>query len=443
MTKGLNMKRQVGILSVMLFAVGATTVAQESSSTNSIGMELVLIKPGSMIVGKFEPPYAKPPDPNAPPARGPAAGRGGAGTTLAPVMMTLADRNKDQKLTKDELLVLVDGWFDKLDSERAGRLNQQDFGQRFATLVTPPQPGAGAPGAEAGTPGGGPPAGRGGGRGGVGPGLFSAGDVNKDGFLTREEFKAAFDKWFSDWDTAKSGTLTQDQLAAGLNAALPQQGGGGRALQLTAAEYKRIEEMAKADYSPGFAVQINRPFYIGKYEVTQAQWKKVTGSNPSLFQGDKVTDDADRHPVENVTWEDAQAFVKKLNSLEKTRAYRLPTEFEWEYAARAGGDADTPWARIRDEGITGYNSYTSTHMVGEKKPNAWGLYDTLGNVWEWVQDYYNEKIFADPIPPKNGKVHVLKGGGFVADVKNSIPATHAAGPGSRFDVGLRIVRDVK
>ncbi len=210
-----------------------------------------------------------------------------------------------------------------------------------------------------------------------------------------------------------------------------------------AADYARIEQMAKASFSDGFSVAIDRQYYIGTYEVTQAQWRKVMGTNPSLFQGSKVTDDADRHPVENVTWESAQAFVKKLNTLEKTTVYRLPTEFEWEFAARAGGDADTPWKDIREQAITGYNAYFTTHMVGEKKPNAWGLYDTLGNVWEWVQDFYNEKIFADPTPPKSGKVHVLKGGGFASDVKNSIPATHAAGPGSGFDVGLRIVRDAR
>ena len=135
--------------------------------------------------------------------------------------------------------------------------------------------------------------------------------------------------------------------------------------------------------------------------------------------------------------------MKKLNALDKSGTHRLPTEFEWEYAARAGGEGDVPWAQIREQAIAGYNSFTNTHMVGEKKPNAWGLYDMLGNVWEWVQDFYNEKIFADPTPLKSGTVHVLKGGGFVADVKNAIPATHAAGPGSKFDVGLRVVRDVK
>src|SRR4051812_23781619 len=78
-----------------------------------------------------------------------------------------------------------------------------------------------------------------------------------------------------------------------------------------------------------------------------------------------------------------------------------------------------------------------------EESESWGLYDTLGNVWEWVQDFYNEKIFADPAPPKSGTVHVLKGGGFLADVKNAIPATHAGGPGSGFDVGFRVVREVR
>jgi formylglycine-generating enzyme required for sulfatase activity len=217
----------------------------------------------------------------------------------------------------------------------------------------------------------------------------------------------------------------------------------GRGVQLSAAEYARVEQMAKASYSDGFSVTIPRAYYIGKYEVTQAQWKQVMGTNPSTFQGSKVTDDADRHPVENVTWDAAQAFVKKLNALEKTDAYRLPTEFEWEYAARAGADADTPWTQVREQAIAGYNAYFNTHIVGEKKPNAWGLYDMLGNVWEWTQDFYNEKIFADPVPPTSGRQHVLKGGGFVADVKNAIPATHAAGPGSGFDVGFRVVREVR
>ena len=83
-----------------------------------------------------------------------------------------------------------------------------------------------------------------------------------------------------------------------------------------------------------------------------------------------------------------------------------------------------------------------THAVGARKPNAWGLHDMLGNVWEGVSDYYNDKLFADPAAPRRGVTHVLKGGGFLSDVKNAVYSTHAGGPGDGFDIGFRIVRDV-
>ena len=188
----------------------------------------------------------------------------------------------------------------------------------------------------------------------------------------------------------------------------------------TAEEYQRASSRPpERTPRPDSKSRSNGRTDIGKYEVTQAEWRRVMGTNPSVFQGAKVTDGEDRHPVESVTWADAQAFVRRLNSLEKTTTYRLPTEFEWEYAARAGADDDIAWSAIRQQAIAGYNAYFNTHVVGEKKPNAWGLYDTLGNVWEWVQDYYDEKIFADPVPPRSGRQHVLKGGGFAADVKNA------------------------
>jgi len=205
--------------------------------------------------------------------------------------------------------------------------------------------------------------------------------------------------------------------------------------------YKQALVMAKRDASPGFKVNIAYPFYMSQFEVTQEQWEKVMGANPSYFKGDKVKDDAGQHPVENVAWNDAQKFIKKLNELEKGKAvYRLPTEFEWEYAARAGAEDDIPWSEIFKSAVI---ATTTTSMVGKKKPNAWGLYDMLGNVWEWVQDPYNEKIFADPIPPKKAKEHVLKGASFYGDVKNATYMTHAAGPASKYDVGFRIVMEVK
>jgi formylglycine-generating enzyme len=205
-------------------------------------------------------------------------------------------------------------------------------------------------------------------------------------------------------------------------------------------DYKLAEELARRDARPGFTVQIKKAFYIGKFEVTQSQWKEIMGTNPSVFQGDKVDGNTDQYPVENVTWKDVQVFIKKLNQKEGSKVkYRLPTEFEWEYAARAGAKDDIPWTQIR---LSAQLGTRTTNKVGEKQPNAWGLYDMLGNVWEWVQDFYNEKIFADPIPPKVGKEHVLKGASFVGDVKNATYMTHAAGPGNGWDVGFRLIMEV-
>lgn len=211
-------------------------------------------------------------------------------------------------------------------------------------------------------------------------------------------------------------------------------------LQWTEKDYTLAEKMVQQDTRPGFPVKISRPYYIGKFEVTQAQWKQVMGTNPSAFQGSQVKDEADQHPVEQVTWSDTQKFLAKLNTLDKDFHYRLPTEFEWEYAARAGAEDDISWKNIWAEAQMGT---TTTGKVGQKKPNARGLYDMLGNVWEWVQDYYNEKLFADPSPPRSGNQHVLKGASFVGDVKNATYMTHAAGPGNGWDVGFRVVMEAK
>ena len=218
---------------------------------------------------------------------------------------------------------------------------------------------------------------------------------------------------------------------------------GNSRTRWTPDDYARCHRMAKRDAMAGFAVAISRPYYIGRFEVTQGEWKRVMGTNPSVFQGSRVSGDADRYPVDNVTWGDAQAFVRRLNASDPGARYRLPTEFEWEYAARAGATEEPSWDEIRASAWEQDADLGTTHPVGGKKPNAWGLYDTVGNAWEWVGDFYNETLFADPVPRKAGKTHVLKGGSFVSDVKNATWSTHAGGPGSGFDVGFRIVREVR
>jgi formylglycine-generating enzyme required for sulfatase activity len=208
----------------------------------------------------------------------------------------------------------------------------------------------------------------------------------------------------------------------------------------SAEEFRLAKEMAMRDASKGFVVTLQKPYYLGKFEVTQGQWKKIMGTNPSTFTNDP---DADTYPVEGVSWREAKKFVKRLNKIEKKRTYRLPSEFEWEFAARAGATGDIPWEQIQ---ASANLSKTTTSTVGSKQPNAWGFYDMLGNVWEWVADYYNEKLFADPVPPSRGGHHVLKGASFTGDVKNATYMTHAAGPGNGWDIGFRVLlefEDVK
>lgn len=211
----------------------------------------------------------------------------------------------------------------------------------------------------------------------------------------------------------------------------------------TPEQFAQANAMIKAATIPGFEVTIGKPYLMGRYEVTQGEWKTVMGSNPSIFQGSKVTDDPDRHPVENVTWADAQAFVKKLNALEHTTAYRLPTEMEWEWAARAGARLAPSIAAQPGEALMAYAAMAGpTAPVGTKPPNAFGLYDVIGNVWEWVADPYNFKIVPDKVPAKTGKEHVLKGGSYMSHVNALGSAIHAGGPGDPFTNGFRIVKDL-
>jgi sulfatase modifying factor 1 len=157
-----------------------------------------------------------------------------------------------------------------------------------------------------------------------------------------------------------------------------------------------------------------RDFYIGKYLVTQMQWTGTMGTNPSREPTCGLA-----CPVENVSWNDVQEFIRKLS--QRTRkAYRLPTEAEWEYAARSGGK-DEKWAGTSSEKELGdyawyyNNSRYQSHPVGLKKPNGLGLYDMTGNVWEWLSDWYDEGYYAnspkdEPQGAATGRIRSLRGG---------------------------------
>jgi sulfatase modifying factor 1 len=163
-------------------------------------------------------------------------------------------------------------------------------------------------------------------------------------------------------------------------------------------------------------------FYIGKYEVTQRQWMAVMGNNPSIFK--YCGDDC---PVENVSWDDVQDFINKLNEMTGGK-YRLPTEAEWEYAARSGGKNEkyagtSEPAELEDYAWFEDNSGKKTHPVGKKKPNGLGIYDMSGNVWEWVKDHFNDKYY-EKSPHKNprgaetGSGRVDRGGGWGSDLRH-------------------------
>jgi formylglycine-generating enzyme required for sulfatase activity len=142
------------------------------------------------------------------------------------------------------------------------------------------------------------------------------------------------------------------------------------------------------DEKPVHKVKINIPFYLGTYPVIQREWKVVMGdnNNPSHFKGDDL-------PVEKVSWDKVQEFIKKLNENESTDKYRLPSEAEWEYACRAGTTTRYSFSddesKLGDYGWYDKNSEGKTHPVGQKEPNSWGLYDMHGNVWEWLQDEWH------------------------------------------------------
>jgi formylglycine-generating enzyme required for sulfatase activity len=199
---------------------------------------------------------------------------------------------------------------------------------------------------------------------------------------------------------------------------------------------------------PVHTVNITQPFLMQKTEVTQGQWRAVMGNDPSNFSSC-----GDTCPVEQVSWNEIQDFLTALNAQDPGKNYRLPTEAEWEYAARAGTTSDYAGGSgpgvLQAMGWYGENSSSRTHPVAEKQPNAWGLYDTHGNVWESVQDWHSDTYYGvsptdDPPGPATGTGKVLRGGGWQSYYlyARSAHRSNADLPSSRNpDNGFRLVRN--
>ncbi|WP_370576075.1 SUMF1/EgtB/PvdO family nonheme iron enzyme [Methanomethylovorans sp.] len=206
------------------------------------------------------------------------------------------------------------------------------------------------------------------------------------------------------------------------------------------------DKYSSDDERPLHHVSIQKDFYLGKYEVTQKQWVEVMGSNPSYFKGENK-------PVEKVSWNNAQEFVRKLNEKEGNEKYRLPSEVEWEYACRAG--TNTLYSFGDDELMLGEyawyrdNSGDVTAPVGQKKPNAWGLYDMHGNVWEWVQDSWHDDYQGAPTDGSawidSHSSYCLSRGGswFEYDGSCRSAVRYTYGPASRTElIGFRLLKEV-
>lgn len=207
-----------------------------------------------------------------------------------------------------------------------------------------------------------------------------------------------------------------------------------------------LDEAGREPQETPHLARVPRAFWIGAHEVTQAEWARVMGANPSHFQDD------DRLPVENVTWHDVQTFLQRLSDRAGAR-YRLPTETEWEYACRAGASA--PYSSgatlsTRDANIAGSIEDSmagrgATRPVGSFAPNAWGLYDMHGNVWEWTADEHCPYSTDDrPGPPACGSsLKVIRGGSWYYEADSArcgLRYTHR--PQDRgFSLGFRVVRE--
>jgi formylglycine-generating enzyme required for sulfatase activity len=236
-------------------------------------------------------------------------------------------------------------------------------------------------------------------------------------------------------------------------------------MRVPAGEFLMGSDTGDSGETPVHPVRISRPFYLSQHVVTQGQWQAVMGNNPSRSTGDSGL------PVENVSWNDVQDFIRRLNARgglgapsgrsvlgrlfgsrraqEESVYYRLPTEAEWEYAARAGSTSAYSFgddARQLGEYAWYFeNAGGRTHLVGQKQPNAWGLHDMHGNVWEWVQDWYGPyaaESVPDPQGQASGSLRGYRGGScsnLASDCRSARRGYNA--PGYRHVyLGVRLLR---
>lgn len=218
----------------------------------------------------------------------------------------------------------------------------------------------------------------------------------------------------------------------------------------TAFELPDGNVQALKDELPAHKVRISRDFWLGETEVTQAQWLRLMGTRPGPAAYWHRAD-WQQLPVVSVSWNDAQRFIRKLNAKEKTSAYRLPTEAEWEYAARAGTQGSRPFPNDKLAEHAWYlkNSKDQPQPVATKPANAWRLYDMLGNAWEWVADIYDENYYAhspaiDPQGPNGGTHRVRRGGSYHCESHLMRVNYRAANtPETQYSVlGFRILKTV-
>jgi len=216
-------------------------------------------------------------------------------------------------------------------------------------------------------------------------------------------------------------------------------------IRIPAGSFMMGDDSGSAYEKPAHRVRLTKAFYMGTHEVTQQQWKAVMGRNPCYFKNWK-------DPVYDISWNDCQDFVVKLNEnfADAGQQFGLPTEAQWEYACRAGsttrysfGDDE---ASLSEHAWFAGNSAPDTHPVGQRKPNAWGLYDVHGNVYEWCQDWYHDSYYKDsprddPTGPVSGFGRTIRGGCWACRSEDCRSTwRESAGPDSRGPhIGLRIV----